>query len=215
MRGVLAIAIAAALGCGHDAKPVVQPDDHPPLPPASGTPIGYLIDDAAELKLTDDQLTQLKTIDSELATKLDLVDSQHGGARPADPSQPQQGRRRGGGRRGGMGGGGMGGGGMGGGGMGGGGMGGRGMRGNRGGSGAGSGSGRPAPTPGASSRATEDRATDVREALARAFQLLDPTQREIARRVLDDRGVDLDAGRSPGPQEPAEPDSGSGSDHEP
>ena len=65
----------------------------------------------------------------------------------------------------------------------------------------------------AANRNTEERADDVRDALARALQLLDPTQREIAKRVLDDHGVDLDAGRSSGtqpePSQPREPDTGS------
>ena len=29
-----AAALGAGVGCGHDSKPVVQPDEHPPLPPA-------------------------------------------------------------------------------------------------------------------------------------------------------------------------------------
>src|ERR1700740_2104879 len=65
------------LGCSHDPKPaVVEPAGPPPLPPASGTPIGYLVDDATELKLTDDQLTKLKAIDEDLAAKLGVLDSQ-------------------------------------------------------------------------------------------------------------------------------------------
>ena len=223
MRAVLGLAIAFALGCGHDAKPVVQPDDHPPLPPASGTPIGYLIDDASELALRDDQLTKLKVIDGELSDRLAVLDSQQRGDRPrgTDPGA-QSGRHRG--RRGGAGGGGMGGAGMGGGGagmggagMGGGGaggggagMGGRGGRGGgrRGGAGSGSGSAAATARAGADTgRVTNERAVDVRDALKRAFALLDPHQQEIATRVLSDHGVDLDPDH-PGETE-GEPGTGS------
>ena len=62
--------LGPGLGCSHEAKPVVAPDEHPPLPPASGSPIGHLVDDAGELKLRDDQLTKLRAIDDELGAKL-------------------------------------------------------------------------------------------------------------------------------------------------
>ena len=194
------------LGCSHDTKPVVQPDDHPPLPPASGTPIGYLVDDAGELKLTDDQLTRLKAIDEELAAKLATLDTELRGASPAAGSGQPRGRRRRGGGAGGGGFGGAGGGGRRG-----------GMRG--GGAGSGTGSAQPRPAGGASAdtvnRVTETRAADVRDAIDRALALLDVVQRVMAKRVLTDHGVDLDAGRPtaraagaarPGePDEPAEP----------
>lgn len=212
------------LGCSHDPRPaVVDPAGPPPLPPASGTPIGYLVDDASELKLTDDQLARLKTIDEELATKLGALDAQlHSPSAAAGSGQPR-GRRRGGGGAGGFGGGGFRGGG------------GRrgGMRG--GGAGSGSGSGSAAPRSGAASadtinRITEERAADVRDAIDRALAVMDVVQRVIAKRVLTDHGVDLDAGRpaaatragsgeptgepddaEPEPDEPGEPGAGSGS----
>jgi hypothetical protein len=197
VRAVLGLALAAILGCGHAAGPAVQPDDHPPLPPSSGTPIGYLVDDATELALRDDQLTQLKTIDAELSARLDVLDTElrSAGPTPAASSTPAAGRHRGGhrggGRRGGMGGGPGGGG--------------------PAGPGAGSNSARPSPSghgdAAAVNRATEERATDVRVALERAFALFDPAQQRIAKRVLADRGVDLDAGRSVAPPGEAEPDS--------
>lgn len=190
MRAALGLALAAALACSHDARPTVQPDDHPPLPPASGTPIGYLIDDASELALRDDQLTKLKAIDDELSDRLAVLDSQQRGDRPRAADPAQSGRRRGG-RRGGGGMGGAGGGA----GMGGAGTGGRGGRGGgRRGPGAGSGSGSGSAAAGGADagRVSNERATDVREALKRAMALLDPHQREIATRVLSDHGVDLD-----------------------
>jgi hypothetical protein len=191
MRTALGLALAVVLACSHEAKPTAQPDDHPPLPPASGTPIGYLIDDAGELALRDDQLTQLKAIDGDLSDRLAVLDSQQRGDRPrGGDSATQTGRHRGG-RRGGTGGGGMGGAGTSGG------MAGRGSRGGggrRAGSGAGSGSASSSADgkTDAVNRATSEKATDVRQALQRAFALLDPNQQDIARRVLSDHGVDLD-----------------------
>lgn len=196
MRTLLGLwlAFAIGLGCGHDAKPAVQPDDHPPLPP--GTPIGYLIDDASELQLRDDQVAKLKEIDSDLASHLDAIDSQQrGGHAPAASGQAAGGRHRGGRRGGGM---------------------------RRGGAGSGSGSAAaqpPASSAGsaAASGKTEERADDVRAAIERAFAVLDPAQQPIAKRVLSDHGVDVDAGRpEPGhseaePDEPDEPATGSGS----
>jgi hypothetical protein len=71
---VLALAFA---GCHHDPQPMhPAPGDLPPLPPASGTPIGYLIDDKADLGLRDDQLTQLKQIDTSLAARDAEIDTQ-------------------------------------------------------------------------------------------------------------------------------------------
>ena len=193
---VAAVACAAYGACGHDAKPVVQPDEHPPLPAA--TPIGYLLDDATELQLRDDQVSQLRTLDSDLAAKLDVLDAgaHTASAAPAGPRPQTASRRRGGGggRRGGRGGGASTGG------------------------GAGSGSAaRPATSAPASAsaadeanRRSEQRTTDVRDALGRAFGLLDPVQRVMARRLLSDKGVDLDTGgastRTAEPTEPAGPD---------
>ena len=195
--GAAALAVPG-LGCSHDAKPAVEPDPNPPLPPASGTPIGYLVDDAGELKLTDDQLAKLEAIDQDLAARLEVLDSELRGSSPTQPSSNPTGmRRRGGGRRSG------------------------GRRAGMGGAGGGSGSGsgvRSRPTGGSSpdklAHATEERATDVRAAIDQALAELDVVQRVIAKRVLADHGVDLEAGRSQATpteaEEPGEPDSGSG-----
>ena len=199
-----AVVIAPGIGCSHDAKPAVEPDPNPPLPPASGTPIGYLVDDAGELKLTDAQLGKLKAIDDDLAAKLAALDGALRGPSPAQSGQ-STGRRRGGGGGGGMRGGGMRGGGMRGGGARGGGA------GNSNGSGSG-GAGSGAPRRGASAdtigRVTEERAADVRDAIDRALAELDMIQRIAAKRVLADHGVDVDAGRAgaaPGAAKPGRP----------
>lgn len=70
------VALFAAFACGHDAPPPESPADHPPLPSASGTPIGFLIDASGELKLRDDQLKELKELDASLAARDAEVDTQ-------------------------------------------------------------------------------------------------------------------------------------------
>jgi hypothetical protein len=63
--------------CHHDPQPMhPAPGDLPPLPPASGTPIGYLIDASSDLQLRDDQLKQLKDIDTSLAARDAEIDTQ-------------------------------------------------------------------------------------------------------------------------------------------
>jgi hypothetical protein len=73
-----AIAIALLLAaCHHDPQPMhPAPGDMPPLPPASGTPIGYLIDASHDLQLRDDQLSQLQNIDQSLAARDAEIDTQ-------------------------------------------------------------------------------------------------------------------------------------------
>jgi hypothetical protein len=74
MRFVLALLVALA-GC-HSDPPPANPTEMPPLPPASGTPIGYLIDSASDLKLNEEQLTQLKDLDASLAAQDADIDVQ-------------------------------------------------------------------------------------------------------------------------------------------
>jgi len=94
----LLVAAAFVFGaCHHDAPPPAEPAGTPPLPPASGTPIGYLIDDARELKLDDNQVTKLRDIDTGLAAQLEVIDAQTRAATaPADDSSatPAPTRRR-------------------------------------------------------------------------------------------------------------------------
>ena len=54
------------------------------------------------------------------------------------------------------------------------------------------------------------RRAGLREALQRAFALFDPAQQQIARRVLADRGVDLDPDHPTASPSEAEPSAGSG-----
>ena len=48
----------------------------PPLPPSSGTPVGYLLDNSSQLKLREDQVQKLKELDSSLAAKDDEIETQ-------------------------------------------------------------------------------------------------------------------------------------------
>jgi hypothetical protein len=77
---LLAIALAFAIapgGCHHDPKPMAPADgEGPPLPPASGTPVGYLLDNAGKLKLSDEQITKLKRIDDSLSAQNDGIETQ-------------------------------------------------------------------------------------------------------------------------------------------
>ena len=178
-RAALVLALAA---CHHDPAPAPPAAETAPLPPASGTPIGYLIDDATALQLTDDQLAQLHQIDTALASELETIDAKLRTAnKPADAasSEPTQPMGRHGRHGGGMGG----------------------SRGHHRGSGAGSGS--AAPHAADADRLTEQRADDVRDAIRRALALFQPAQQQAATKVLADHDIDVDAGRpEPGGAEP-------------
>ena len=76
MRVVVLLLFALA-ACHSDPQPaVMKPGDRPPLPPASGTPVGYLIDAASDLKLRDEQLTKLEAIDGSLSARDADIDVQ-------------------------------------------------------------------------------------------------------------------------------------------
>jgi hypothetical protein len=71
-------ALLLALACCHsDPQPVhPKPGELPPLPPSSGTPIGYLLDARTDLALTPDQLSKLEQIDTSLAARDAEIDTQ-------------------------------------------------------------------------------------------------------------------------------------------
>lgn len=184
MRLVLLAALLGGLGigsgCSHEAKPVVVPDEHPPVPPAS--PIGYLVDDAAELKLRDDQLAQLRQIDDELGAKLATYESELRNGEPVpqgDPAPSRGGMDVGGGA---------------------------GQSGPHGPVGeAPINSAQLAPPVEHTrtyvvmgetvTRIRRDRAKDTKTAIQRAFALFDRAQQAIARRVLIEHGVNPDTGQ--------------------
>ncbi len=73
----LALSTASLGACHHDPKPI-QPKDGelPPLPPASGTPIGYLLDNAGQLKLEPEQREKLQALDTSLSARNDAIETQ-------------------------------------------------------------------------------------------------------------------------------------------
>jgi hypothetical protein len=147
----LLAAVLAVAGYHSDPKPMTPKEGElPPLPPASGTAVGYLVDNATQLKLRDDQLTQLKQIDTSLAARNDSIDTQLRSMVKPDEEQPQKGQ--------------------------------------------------PPPrhnnAPGAQVRTTGDagklqeaKAANDKDALVKAFALLDADQQAAARRLLDERGI--------------------------
>ena len=70
---VLTLALA---GCSREPAPVTPTSELPPLPPSSGTPVGYLLDHSGELALSTDQVDKLRTIDTSLAARNDGIDTQ-------------------------------------------------------------------------------------------------------------------------------------------
>jgi hypothetical protein len=153
----LLIALVTFAACNKDPQ-VMQPKDGelPPLPPASGTAIGYLVDGAKTLELREEQVSELKKLDASLAARNDSLDTQLRAIERPD-EQPQE-------------------------------------------------KGQPPPrhnnAPGAQVRTTPDAAklhaakkANDKEALDRAFALLDPPQREKARQLLDERGISTPGGK--------------------
>ena len=75
-----ALVLAGTLaGCHKDTDPPPmhpKEGDLPPLPPSSGTAVGYLIDNATQLQLRDEQVSKLKEIDTSLAARNDEIETQ-------------------------------------------------------------------------------------------------------------------------------------------
>jgi hypothetical protein len=92
LRSFLAacLALAPLVGCHHET-PIAQP--HPgekaPLPPASGTPLGYLIDAQTDLKLNDDQVKKLQELDASLAARDAEIDTQLRQVEKPDPDEAE------------------------------------------------------------------------------------------------------------------------------
>lgn len=151
---VLLLAVASC----HPKPTKPAPGEVPPLPPASGTAVGYLVDAASQLALRDDQLTKLKQIDSSLAAENGQIDAQLRQIEKPVPEQelsPQQQK-------------------------------------------AGETTQRYDNAPGKSTIQTNDsmklrklRDDNDRDALKKAFAILDPDQVTKAKQILADRGVEV------------------------
>lgn len=89
---ILALALACS-ACHPPRDEVLEPSSTPPLPPASGTAIGYLVDAAVDLNLTPDQSEKLHKIDDRLAAQNGPIDTQLREIEkpvPAEELSPQQ-----------------------------------------------------------------------------------------------------------------------------
>jgi len=151
LRTFILAAGLAVVGCHHEPKPMTPKEGElPPLPPASGTAVGYLVDNATALKLRPDQLDKLKEIDTSLAARNDSIDTQLRSMVKPDEAPAEKGKPP--------------------------------PRHNNA-------PGAQVKTTGEAGKLQEARAANDRDALRRAFELLDPDQKEAARKLLDERGI--------------------------
>ncbi|MBL9015214.1 MAG: hypothetical protein JNL83_13610 [Myxococcales bacterium] len=172
---VLAVALSL-VGCHREPRPMTPKEGElPPLPPASGTPVGYLLDSAATLKLREDQVEELKKLDASLAARNDAIDTQlREIEKPAEEPPPEKPKP-----------------------------------------------GDPPPkpknwAPGMSpvhttndaNKLREAKAANNKDALQKAFALLDAEQQVTARRLLDERGITAPGGGAAQPAPRSEDDSG-------
>jgi hypothetical protein len=76
LRAILC-AVLVLTACRKQIDPEPEhPQEAPPLPPASGTPVGYLVDCASQLGLREDQLAGLQDIDRGLSARDDEIETQ-------------------------------------------------------------------------------------------------------------------------------------------
>lgn len=90
---LIAALMLGAAACGGNKDEVIEPGGPPPLPPASGSVIGYLLDAKATLVLREDQVAKLERIDSGLAARNGQLDAQLRMIEkpaPAEELSPQQ-----------------------------------------------------------------------------------------------------------------------------
>lgn len=157
---VVALVFSFWFGCHNDPPP------EEPVPVSStGTPIGFLLDDA-QMHLSSQQLGELRGFDTNLRMQLEQLDKatkQVGSAAPQQAQQPppQQ-------------------------------MGGHHGRHRMGGQGAGSGTRRTGPNGASQDKLADERNDEVKAALEHVFAVLDEPQRARARQVLSDHDIDLD-----------------------
>ena len=92
---VFALALFAASCHREPATEHPKPEDLPPLPPASGTPVGYILDARGDLKLRDDQVKKLTDIDQSLAARDAEIDTQLRQIERPDPEEEKAERSQG------------------------------------------------------------------------------------------------------------------------
>lgn len=148
-RLVLVAALFASAACHKEPPPAYAEQ---PLPPASGTAIGYLIDNSGQLDLSAEQVTKLQAIDDSLSARNESIDTQLREIEKPEPIEEDPKNPS---------------------------------------------ATPPNMAPGAQPiRTTKDagklheaRKTNSKEALEKAFALLDATQQEQARALLAERGI--------------------------
>jgi hypothetical protein len=79
-----------ASACHSSPGPARAAAAGPELPPASGTVVGILVDEASTLHLRDDQLDQLRAIDTALAARNDRIDGESRGGEHAVVRGPRR-----------------------------------------------------------------------------------------------------------------------------
>lgn len=147
---IFAIALCGS-GCHNEPQPMTPKEGElPPLPPASGTAVGYLVDNARPLELTAEQLAELKKIDTSLAARNDSLDTQLRAIERPDEEQVEKGKPP--------------------------------ARHNNA-------PGAQITTTPAAAKLHQAKAANDRDALKRAFALLDPDQQAKAKDLLDERGI--------------------------
>lgn len=150
LRRFFLVVILAACG-SNDPKPMTPKEGElPPLPPASGTAVGYLVDNAAPLKLSPEQLDKLKALDTSLAAKNDSIDTQLRALERPDEEPAEKGKPP--------------------------------PRHNNA-------PGAQVTTSPAAQKLHQTRAANDRDALVKAFALLDDEQKQTATRLLHERGI--------------------------
>jgi hypothetical protein len=91
VRLVLLVSFLMIACGGRDPQPMKPKEGElPPLPPASGTAIGYLVDSASVLKLSNEQLDKLKELDTSLAAKNDSIETQIRTMERPDEAPPEK-----------------------------------------------------------------------------------------------------------------------------
>jgi len=170
MRFVVSLLLAVAACHSEPAAHHPAEGEVSPLPPASGTPVGYLLDSSTELKLRPEQLEKLQKIDTSLVAEnadIDVQLRQIEKPAPEEQISPQESK-------------------------------------------AGKKAERRNMAPGSSVAGNADSAklhrirdSNDKLALKTAWSLLDPDQQTMAKKVLEDRGLEV-PGDKKGPQAPDE-----------
>ena len=152
-RAAFFVTALALVACRPEKGPQGPTPGEQPLPPASGTAIGYLIDNSGSLELKDNQLRELQRLDASLAARNDAIDTQlREIERPEEMAPPDKHETE--------------------------------LKPNNWAPGA-----MATRTTADSGKLHENRAANVKDALNKAWAVLDAKQQEAATKLLADRGI--------------------------